>query len=94
MKERKVPMRRCIGCMESKEKKALIRLTVFEGGIKPDPTGKANGRGAYICTGSIECLKKAFKKNAFDRTLGVSLSTEQKEALMQQMEEMYKENER
>ncbi len=94
MKERKVPMRRCIGCMESKEKKELIRLTAYEGEIKADPTGRARGRGAYICIGSPECLKKAFKRNSFERTLGVSPSQQQKETLMLQMEEINKKNER
>ena len=49
MKERKVPMRRCIGCMTSKEKQELIRIACYEGRITLDESGRAKGRGAYLC---------------------------------------------
>ena len=47
---KKIPMRRCLGCYESKPKKELIRVVkTSEGEICIDKTGKKNGRGAYIC---------------------------------------------
>ena len=50
---KKIPMRRCTGCGEMKEKKSLIRIVrTPEGEIKLDRTGKTNGRGAYLCWGS------------------------------------------
>ena len=58
-KQRKIPMRMCVGCREMKEKKALLRVVrLADGGAAIDRTGKAPGRGAYICP-SGECLKKA-----------------------------------
>ena len=46
MKTKKVPMRRCAGCMQSKEKKEMIRIVGDrEGCVKLDVTGKAPGRG-------------------------------------------------
>ena len=46
----KVPQRKCIGCNESKPKKELIRIVrTPEGEMLLDSTGRANGRGAYIC---------------------------------------------
>ena len=59
MQQKKVPMRKCIGCNESKTKKELVRIVRSpEGDISLDLTGKKSGRGAYICP-DAECLKKA-----------------------------------
>ena len=47
---RKVPMRKCVGCGEMKNKKELIRvLKTPEEEILLDATGRKNGRGAYLC---------------------------------------------
>lgn len=62
MKERKVPMRKCVGCMQSKEKQALIRIAAYEGQISVDPSGRAKGRGVYICKNSPDCREKAEKR--------------------------------
>ncbi len=50
VQNRKVPLRRCVGCGEMKEKRDLIRiLKEDENRITLDPTGRKNGRGAYLC---------------------------------------------
>ena len=73
MANKKIPMRKCVGCQEMKEKKSLIRVVkTAEGDIILDDTGKKNGRGAYICK-SLECFKKAKKTKALERSLGVSV---------------------
>ena len=65
MANKKIPMRKCVGCQEMKEKKSLIRVVkTAEGDIILDDTGKKNGRGAYICK-SLECFKKAEKTESF-----------------------------
>ncbi len=87
MKEKKVPMRRCVGCMESKEKRDLIRIAGYEGKILLDPTGKAKGRGAYLCKGSKECLEKAYKRKALERSLGMTVTEEQKKDIFAQLAE-------
>ena len=62
------PKRTCIGCNEVKLKKELIRIVKNkEGEISVDRTGKANGRGAYLCD-NIECLEKAIKTKRLERT--------------------------
>lgn len=54
MANKKIPMRKCVGCQEMKEKKSLIRVVkTAEGDIILDDTGKKNGRGAYICKLSL-----------------------------------------
>ncbi len=67
--QKKIPMRKCVGCGEMKEKKDLIRIIKdADDQILLDATGKANGRGAYICK-SAECLKKAAKNKGLERSL-------------------------
>ena len=67
MQQKKVPMRKCIGCNESKTKKELVRFVRSpEGDISLDLTGKKSGRGAYICP-DTECLKKARKSRRLEK---------------------------
>ena len=87
MKERKVPMRRCIGCMTSKEKHELIRIARYEGRITLDESGRAKGRGAYLCRHSKSCWEKAYKKKALERSLGTTIDEEQKRELFAQLEQ-------
>ncbi len=73
---KKIPMRQCIGCGEMKEKKSLVRIIRSpEGEISLDTTGRANGRGAYLCR-SVSCLQLAEKKKALNRAYGMSVPSE------------------
>ncbi|MFO7887469.1 MAG: YlxR family protein [Eubacteriales bacterium] len=68
MKNKKTPLRKCLGCEERFPKKELIRIVKDKkGNIILDKTGKANGRGAYICNNS-ECLEKAYKNKKIEKT--------------------------
>lgn len=63
-----IPTRTCIGCLEKKAKKELIRIVKNQiGEIKLDKTGKLPGRGAYICD-KLECLEKAKHSKKLERT--------------------------
>ena len=75
------PQRTCVACREVKDKRELIRVVRTPSGqIILDPTGKANGRGAYLCrTGS--CLEKGLQKGGLARALKVTLSREEVQAL-------------
>lgn len=65
---KKAPMRMCIACRTMKEKRGLIRIVKNKDGeIFLDRTGKASGRGAYICN-DIECIRKCKKTRALSRT--------------------------
>ena len=47
---KKVPLRKCIGCNEMKNKKEMMRvLKTTDDQIVLDTTGRKNGRGAYVC---------------------------------------------
>ena len=80
-------MRRCIGCMESKTKDELVRVTWYEGQLAVDTTGKAKGRGVYICKDK-ECVAKAARKGAFARSLRVDPGREQIEKVAGELERL------
>ena len=93
MKAKKVPMRRCIGCMESKPKKELIRVVASrptEEGTAPevilDLTGRAPGRGAYLCP-KAECFEKAVKKKAIARSLSMEITRENLDRLSEELKQ-------
>lgn len=65
MQNKKVPMRKCVGCFEMKPKKELVRVVRSpEGEISLDSTSRKPGRGAYVCP-DPECLAKARKKSSW-----------------------------
>jgi predicted RNA-binding protein YlxR (DUF448 family) len=69
MAEKKIPMRKCLGCNEMKPKKELIRAVKSpDGEISLDLTGKKSGRGAYICPDK-GCFDKARKARRLERAL-------------------------
>ena len=85
-KAKKVPQRKCIACQDRDNKKELIRIVKNkEGQIFIDLTGKANGRGAYICKDS-ECLKKAIKSKALNRAFKMEVPNEVYEKLLAELE--------
>lgn len=73
MKQKKIPMRKCNGCGEQKPKKELVRIVKSpDGEVSLDLTGKASGRGAYICN-NAECLKKARKSHRIDKAFEMAI---------------------
>lgn len=86
---KKVPMRRCVGCMESKPKKELIRIAGYEDTVTIDTTGRAKGRGVYLCPDKA-CLEKAKKKRALNRSLKMEISQDQIDQLFKELEDYEK----
>lgn len=83
---KKIPMRQCVGCLEMKEKKSMMRvLKTPEEDIVLDLTGKKNGRGAYLCK-CKECLLKAQKNKGLERSFKMGLSKEIYNALNEEFE--------
>jgi len=71
--QRKIPLRKCTGCGELKSKKELIRILLEpDGQISIDPTGKKNGRGAYICN-KLTCLERSIKTKGLEKSLKTAL---------------------
>src|SRR5918995_6826115 len=73
---RHFPMRTCVACRTERQKRDLVRVVRTPGGeLIIDETGRANGRGAYLCADGT-CWSAALKKKSIERALGVSLSAE------------------
>ena len=76
MKVKKIPMRMCVACHEMKPKKEMLRV------VKPKEgdafiyfSGKAAGRGAYICD-DPECIKKLRKGRLLNRAFSSEIPAE------------------
>ena len=83
--QKKIPQRQCMGCRERKNKRELIRVVRgTDGNVTLDFGGKAPGRGAYICP-NAECLKKALRSKALDRSLEVTIPQEVYDRLEKEM---------
>ena len=85
--QKKIPQRQCMGCRERKAKKELIRVVRgTDGVVSLDFSGKLNGRGAYICP-NAECLKRAQKSKALERSLETEIPDAVYERLSKEMED-------
>ena len=86
MKQKKIPMRMCVGCREIKPKKELIRVVRQPSGqVMLDRTGKAAGRVAYVCPDSA-CLEKSRKSKVLERTLEASIEPAVYEQLAKELD--------
>ena len=75
-KTKSIPMRMCVACHEMKPKKEMLRVVkTADGEIYADPTGKAAGRGAYVC-GAEECMKKLNVKKLLNRAFLMNVDAE------------------
>ena len=76
VQKKKIPLRKCIGCGEMKEKRELIRIVRSpEGEISLDRVGRKPGRGAYLCP-SLDCLRAARKAHRLERTFSCAVPAE------------------
>lgn len=94
---KKVPLRKCTGCGEMKEKRELIRVVkspekkdengnVISGGeISLDLTGRKSGRGAYVCK-NADCFEKARKAQRFERSLSCKIPEDVYEQMSKELE--------
>lgn len=88
-KPKKQPLRMCTGCGEMKPKRELVRVVKSKDGeIALDLTGRASGRGAYICP-RLSCLQQARKARRFEKAFSCKIPDE----IYQRMEEALKDDE-
>lgn len=86
MTERRIPLRKCLGCGEMKEKKQLLRVVrAKDGTMSADFTGKAAGRGAYICR-SVACFDAARKSRRFEKSFSEKIPEEIFDTLRESIE--------
>lgn len=82
MKAKHVPVRTCVICAEKEAKRGLTRIVRTPEGIMIDPTGKMNGRGAYLCA-QPACWQRAAQSNALARALRTELTDDDRARLGQ-----------
>ena len=86
IKPKKTPQRLCSGCQAFQDKKAMVRVVRTPvGEIVIDPSGKAAGRGGYVCR-NAECIKKACSGKGLDRALKAAVPATIYEVLKQQLD--------
>jgi len=84
VRTRRAPQRTCIACRTKTDKSLLVRVVRGpSGAVAPDPTGKAPGRGAYLCA-AAKCWETGLEKGRLSRALRLDagLSGDAKSALM------------
>ncbi len=87
-KRRRIPQRTCVGCRLVQGKREMIRVVrTPEGEVVVDPTGRRNGRGAYVHS-SRECLDLALRRGGLERGLKVSLTPETRQSLLTMAESL------
>ncbi len=80
----KTHQRTCVVCRGTNAKNQLLRVVrTPEGAVEFDPTGRKNGRGAYLC--SVACLEKAMKTKRLDSALRTKLTENDCERIAQQL---------
>jgi len=84
MKAKSIPLRKCTGCQEMKDKRTLVRVVKNEDEFSIDFTGKKPGRGAYICS-DLECLEKAKKSKGLERSFKCAVPKEVYEKLGEEL---------
>ena len=77
-----VPVRTCVVCRQKAGKRGLTRLVRTDTGVLVDPTGKLNGRGAYLCE-QMACWERALNSDVLTKALRTPLSSEDRDRLRQ-----------
>jgi uncharacterized protein len=76
-----IPQRMCVVCRDTDAKRALTRIVrTPDAGVQVDPSGKRNGRGAYLC-GNLACWQKATTSDVLEKALRTTLSAEDRQRL-------------
>jgi uncharacterized protein len=76
-----VPQRTCVACRDKDAKRTLTRIVrTPDGGVEIDPTGKRNGRGAYLCS-QRSCWDRALATPVLSRALKTEIDPAARAAL-------------
>jgi predicted RNA-binding protein YlxR (DUF448 family) len=77
---RRTPQRTCVVCRATADKRTLTRLVRTDDGVQIDPSGKRNGRGAYLCN-QLMCWQRASDSDVLAAALRTSLTDTDRERL-------------
>ncbi|QPC81570.1 YlxR family protein [Phototrophicus methaneseepsis] len=81
-----VALRTCVVCGKKADKRTLMRVVLTEDGLSVDPSGKMNGRGAYVCP-NVSCQETSDMNEVF-RKLSRALRIELTDADRQQIRQL------
>ena len=83
MRRKHVAQRTCVGCRKIRPKREMVRIVrTPDQGVKIDESGKASGRGAYLCR-ERQCWERALSEKRLEYALKTGLSKEEREALLE-----------
>lgn len=68
-----VPVRMCVVCREKAGKRTLMRVVRTADGVQVDPSGKMDGRGAYLCD-QDQCWERAMTSDVLAKALRTSIT--------------------
>ncbi len=85
MGARHEPVRTCVGCWGKAPKASLLRIARVDGGVAPDPSGRAAGRGAYVHR-KMDCVRLALRRGTLSRAVRTDLAPEEAARLMVEIE--------
>lgn len=80
-KQRHIPQRTCVGCRDTAGKRTLMRLVRTPEGVVLDPTGKKQGRGAYVHDDE-RCWQLALR-GSLARSLRTTIDDQESSELME-----------
>lgn len=91
--QKPVPQRTCVGCRQVNAKRSLVRVVrTPEGEVALDPTGRKNGRGAYVHS-SRDCFEVAVRKGVLERALKATISSDARASLEEYLKSLPVESE-
>ena len=79
-RRRHIPQRTCVVCRSTADKRTLTRLVRTPDGVQIDPTGKQNGRGAYLCD-QRACWERALETDVLAKALRTTLTEADRERI-------------
>ncbi len=79
-----VPLRTCVVCRAQKDKSELLRIVKRDDAVEIDRSGKAAGRGAYVCD-CDECKSALLKKRMLNRVYKTQLDQSVYDALAKEL---------
>lgn len=84
--DKEFPVRTCLGCYNKRNKNELLRIVKSNSGkVLLDSTGKAEGRGSYICC-NIDCVEKLIKNKRLNKVLKMNVNEEIYEEIRKEIE--------
>jgi uncharacterized protein len=79
-RQKHIPIRTCVVCRDQAGKRALMRIVRTVDGLQVDPSGKMNGRGAYLCERE-SCWQRAMTSDVLAKALRTTLTDDDRERL-------------